>query len=72
LLAGVTFGSWRHVAVAYLVAAISATFIVATGAADGGPPNFADVPLQWIGAIIAATIETLLLRRRTLLIQKVS
>lgn len=57
LLAGAGFTRWRQVISAYLAAAIAATFIVATGAADGGPPNFTDVPNQWFGAAIAAACE---------------
>jgi hypothetical protein len=57
LLAGVGFSHGRQIIVAYLAAAIAATFIVATGDANGGPPNFESVPSQWLGATVAACIE---------------
>jgi hypothetical protein len=64
LLAGVAFTHWRQVLTAYLAAAIAATFIVATGGANGGPPNFTAVPNQWFGALVAAALEIGLLYRR--------
>ena len=64
LLAGVRFTHWRQVIAAYLAAAIAATFIVAMGAADGGAPNFDTAPNQWLGAILAVTLEIILLRGR--------
>jgi hypothetical protein len=64
MLAGVGFTHWRQVLVAYLAAAIAGTFIYATGAADGGPPNFDLVPNQWFGAFVAAALEIASLYRR--------
>jgi len=64
LIAGARFTHWRQMLAAYLAAAIAGTFIAATGAADGGAPNFEPALNQWLGAVIAAAGEMLHLSRR--------
>jgi hypothetical protein len=64
LIAGVRFGTWRHVLSAYLVALIVTVFVSAAGDADGGAPNYQSAPARTLGVLIAFFIDLVLLKFR--------